>query len=283
MTRKTKKILFYASVFLFIVLSFSISLYAQGYKYSLKEGKFVLTGAISVKVNVDANVFINGKPEGETSFLGNSFGINRLVPGDYKITISRDGYSSWNKTATVGEGFVSDFSNVLIFPTQGLEKEKLLVSFEEIFSELELLKATPTPTPTPKKTPKPSGSPSPSPSPSPFEDPFILKDKKLYKNTEGHLLEIATNVLDFSLSNNGHKIAWWNNYEIWVMWLVDTNYQPFMKNGQIESVTRFSVPINLATWYKGDNHLLIRFGKTKPHAYQIVEIDKRGGVNLVGF
>ncbi len=212
-----------------MLLSYVVILYAQGYKYSFSEGKFFRTGAISLKVNTDVKVFLDDELEGRTSFFGNSFSIDRLLPGRYKLSVQKDDYSSWQKTVTVEEGLVIDFPQIMLLPEEGEEEQKLFDEVYLLFKEIEPI-ATIEPTPTPRKN-------SPSPSPKLTQTPYVLnvKTNKLYQNNDQGLEEIALNVKGFRVSDNENKLAWWTNNEIWIMWLDDTNYQPFYKKGDKEA------------------------------------------------
>ena len=275
MTRKTKKILFYVAVVIFIISSFFITLYAQGYKYSLKDGKFYLTGAISVKLNTDAKVYLNDELEGSTSFFGASFGIDRLLPGEYALSTIRDNYSTWKKIVTVQEGLVSDFGHILILPISGDGKDQIILEIENLFTA-----AYPTPTKSP--TPRPGATRTPSPSPTPNLDPYILMGDKLFYNTPTELTQIGSSVAGFKFSENNKKIMWWTNNEVWVRWLTDTDYQPFMKKDQTELITRFSKPISSALWFRGNDHIVVKMAGAN-EAYKILEIDKRGSVNIIDY
>ena len=280
MTKKTKRWLFYSAVAVFLLLSYVVILYAQGYKYSFSEGKFFRTGAISLKVNTDVKVFLDDELEGRTSFFGNSFSIDRLLPGRYKLSVQKDDYSSWQKTVTVEEGLVIDFPQIMLLPEEGEEEQKLFDEVYLLFKEIEPI-ATIEPTPTPRKN-------SPSPSPKLTQTPYVLnvKTNKLYQNNDQGLEEIALNVKGFRVSDNENKLAWWTNNEIWIMWLDDTNYQPFYKKGDKELITRFAQTIQNGVWFRDDDHLVLelesRDSKDRPYSiYKIIEIDKRGGVNIV--
>lgn len=232
-----------------MLLSYVVILYAQGYKYSFSEGKFFRTGAISIRVNSDAKIFLDDELEGETSFFGNSFSIDRLLPGRYKLSVQKDDYSSWQKTVTVEEGLVVDFPQIMLLPEEGKEEQNLFDEVDLLFKELEL-----------------------SPLSSLSIDEFPL--------------DLNENIKGFRLSENENKLAWWTNNEIWVMWLNDTNYQPFYKKGDKELITRFSQTIQNGAWFRDEDHLVLelesRDSKNRPYSiYKVIEIDKRGGVNIV--
>jgi len=248
MTKKTKKVLFYSAVAVFLLLSYIVIMYAQGYKYSFSENKFLRTGAISLKANTDAKVFLDDELGGGTSFFGNSFSIDRLLPRTYKLTVQKDDYASWQKTVTVEEGLVIDFPKIILLPEEGEEEQKLFNEVELLFKELELVPAL-------------KSSPS---------EPFVLdvKNKKLFQNTNNDLAEIANNVKGFRLSKNNNKLAWWTDNELWILWLNNTDYQPFHKKGDKELMIRFAQPIQNAAWFRGEGHVVLeleqRDSKNRP-------------------
>lgn len=273
MTKRTKRLLLWSTILLFCILSPIIIFYAQGYKYSFRDGTFYLTGAISLKANVDARVYVDDELEGDTSFFGSSFNVGSLLPGTYKVSLQRDGYSSWRKDVTVREGLVTDFSHILLLPLEGEDGDRVIAEVEELF----IPAATPSPTASPTQTPRPRVSISPTP--VVYSEPVILEKGVLYSQENQILTEIASNVLGFEVSENGKKIAYWTSYEVWVVWREGQQYagQP---DKERELVTRFSSPITGLAWFRGDNHLAVRFGKTE-FRYRITEIDTRGGINII--
>ncbi len=280
MTKRAKRVFFYSAVAVFLVLSYIVILYAQGYKYSISEGKFQRTGAISLKANTGAKVFMDDKLEGNTSFFNDSFSVDGVLPGKYVISVQKDNYAPWKKTVIVEEGLVVDVPHVLLLPEEGDEQQKL-------FDEVDLLFKAVEPMPTIQSTPIPKKS-APSPSPELIKDPFLLDAKtgKLFHNNDQKLEEIAQDVKGFRLSENENKLAYWTNNELWVIWLNDQNYQPFYKRGDKELITRFLIPIQNGIWFRGEDHLVLELeqkdSKGRPYSiYRVIEIDKRGGVNIV--
>src|SRR3989344_4194899 len=211
MRRKTRRIILTIAIVVFLMLTYVAVFYAQGYKYSFEDGEFLRTGAIYLKANNDAEVYFDNELVGTTSFLGDSFSKSRLLPGEYKVTVTRDGYSVWEKQVYVEEGFLTEFSKIMILPEK--EDERL-----ELVKEIELiLYSSPSPSPTPSTSarPLPTKKPTPSPSPTPISDPFYIEGNKLYRNSANPDV-IADNVVGFALSRNDNKLAWWNsNNEIW--------------------------------------------------------------------
>lgn len=276
MTKKVKQTLFYSAVAIFVLLSYVVILYAQGYKYSFTDRRFVSTGAISLKVSADAKIYLDDHLEGTTSFFLNNFSIDRLVPGTYELRAQKDNYFSWQKAVLVEEGLVANFSKILLLPEEGEEKERVITEIELLFET-----AQPSISSTPKPSPK-----RPSPTPEVYENQFILKNKELFRNIDQKLEKITDNVEGVFLSDNENKLLWWKSNEIWVQWLRDTNYQPFYKKDYQEVITRFSVPIKNAVWFRGEDHIVIEFERKDSRGrsysvYKVVEIDKRGGINII--
>lgn len=272
MTKATKRWIFYSAVVIFALSSYVIILYAQGYKYSFSEAKFFRTGSIFVKTNEDAKVYLNDKFLNSTSYFGNSYTISGLLPGQYKVRLQRDNFSSWQKRIVVEEGLVNDYSRILLFPESGEEKDKLKTEIKDLLYPT--IKLTPMPTSSAKLTPKPSLTPSPVGESS---DPFYLKKGVLFKNMEnGETERLAYSVLGFVISPEGKKIVWWNANELWVMWLSDTDYQPYHKAGDKDLVNKFSVKIKNTAWFRDSDHVVV-----DSNGYKIIEIDKRGGLNIV--
>lgn len=118
MSKIKKRILFYFSVLIFIFLSVFAVLTALGYAYNFSQERFVRTGSFGFKANTAAEVFINGKMEGQTSFLTNSFSIGRLKPGAYQIKIIGQATMPWQKRVEIQEGFFSYFPSVVLLPSR---------------------------------------------------------------------------------------------------------------------------------------------------------------------
>lgn len=257
MTKQTKRILFYSAVIIFALLSYVVILYAQGYKYSFSEARFFRTGSIHVKVNEDARVYVNGKFLNSTSFFGNSYTISGLLPGEYAVRLQRDNFSSWQKKVTVKEGLVSDFSKILLLPTDEISKQ-------ELKKEIQLL----------LYPPKES---LPSPAPTPKQEQFYLKKFILYQTIDSKPVAVSSGVAGFAISPDRQKIVWWNtNNEIWVLWLNDMNYWPYKNAGDKEFIVRFSETTKNATFFRGSDHVV-----ADSKGYKVVEIDKQGGLNII--
>ncbi len=100
---------------------------------------------------------------------------------------------------------------------------------------------------------------------------FFNKDKKIFKK----LFEPVKNL---RFSPNSKKIVYFNNYEIWILFLEQTYDQPQKGAGEQVFLTRFSEKIDEVFWYT--NHYLVFNVGDK---IKIAEIDDRDKINIVNF
>ena len=92
-------------------------------------------------------------------------------------------------------------------------------------------------------------------------------------------LLIGKGAKGFMMSENGDRILWWTRNELWVLWVHATDYQPYHAAGDRELVTRWSVPITKAAWFRGRDHIVVDLSGS----YRVIETDTRGGTNIVRF
>jgi len=110
MTKKSRRIIFYILLFLFIILAPSIIFYALGYNFDFDKKIFIATGGIYLKsYPSNAEIYINDKFNGETSKL-----IKRLLPKIYEIKITKEDYHPWQKKLTIEPRLVTKANNVLL-------------------------------------------------------------------------------------------------------------------------------------------------------------------------
>lgn len=86
-------------------------LLAKGYTFSVKEGRVVGTGIISVSSVPDgASVYIDGHLTTATNTT-----LSQLVPKSYTLKIIKEGFIPWEKTVEVKKGLVTEIKATL-FP-----------------------------------------------------------------------------------------------------------------------------------------------------------------------
>ena len=284
MTRTTRRILFYCAIALFVAVSYVVLIYAQGYQYSFSEQRFIRSGALYVKVNTSADILINGKLKASTSLLGNSASIGGLAPATYTISVQKAGWSSWQKKVTITAGFVEDFNHVMLLPQTGQDKENVKREIHDLlYPVVASVSATPTPTKTPTPTPKPKTKSTPTPTPLPLPtpnttQPYYMDKDSLYVNMpDGPAVRIAGNVTSVA-SDDGQKLAWFSDGQLWVYWLTDTNYQPVHHAGDVAVVAHFNYSIKAIHWFRDNDHIALDASGLK-----VIEIDTRPGLNIINF
>ena len=266
MKKRTRRILFWIAVALFASISWIALKYAQGYAYNWSTGVFVRTGAIAVTTNTAATFFVDGH-ELKTSFIGNRAGRDGLIPDVYDIRVIREGYSGWRKDAEVQEGMLTDFPNVLLLPT---DDESILALKQEASSSLResatLQRVVSIVSRTGMKTTETT------------DGTFLLRGDMLYDTRTASTSLIAERVLGFTVSDESDGLLWWTRNEVWILWLKNTNQQPYRNEGEHQMLTRFSVSIQRASWFRGFTHVVVDVGN---QSYRIVETDTRGGANII--
>lgn len=108
------KISYYISVFIiFVILGFFVITYASGYKIDITNRTLNPTGFISVETR-DAEVYLNGEIQKETS---GKYAFRNLKPGEYEVTVKREGYQDWTKKFQLGPGEAKVLNEVIQFKT----------------------------------------------------------------------------------------------------------------------------------------------------------------------
>lgn len=112
-----KRLLITLAIFLGILAtSGAIFFYARGFKINPQNGRIEKTGMILAKSTPDgAKVFVDGKLVTATN------SPISLKPGTYRITIIKDGYSTWEKELPVKEELVTNINALLIPKTPELK------------------------------------------------------------------------------------------------------------------------------------------------------------------
>lgn len=263
MTRKIRRVLFFLAFLLFLGASYVAVLYVQGYKYSFPDNKFTLTGAIYLSANTESDFYLNGKHIGGTSFLTNSVNEDGLLPGNYLIEIVKNNYSSWKKEIFVSEGQVVDFPKIIILPVAGDNRDQIVKEINKLLYP-ELANILPLP--------------SPNLQPTPFLEDlnFYINSGILYDNRGRQPEILAANTRGYSISKNSKRLLWWTKYELWAIWISDSDYQPFAKAGEKEIIYTSPARIKKAEWFRDDNHIALDSG-----SFKVIEGDTRGGINIV--
>ena len=104
---------------------------------------------------------------------------------------------------------------------------------------------------------------------------FIFNEEK--EKNEIIIKTIENNVKGIQFSDDGKKLLYWTDSEIWFLMLRDWDVQPVRKKGDNELITRFSERIENVQWLDNYENVLFSVGNKIKSA----EIDVRDHVNIV--
>lgn len=264
MKKGTRRILFWLAAFIFVFSSWAAIRYAQGYAYDFDSKTFVRTGAVAVTVSTSATLYIGELKAGDTSFIGNRAGKEGLLPGVYELRVAHDGYTTWRKSISVQEGQLTDFPHILILPTDDEAILDLKAEASASLNNAFIFEEALMPTPRSSFGYRNGG--------------FLLREGSLLDMRTGSSSLIAEHVLGFATSGDQQRLLWWTRNEIWVLWLSNTDQQPYRVEGERQAITRFSVRIARASWFRDNEHIVVDLGN---ESYRILEVDGRGGTNII--
>ena len=91
--------------------------------------------------------------------------------------------------------------------------------------------------------------------------------------------KIASQINDAIFSRDGKKIIYWNNNEIWILYLEDILIQPYKKAGDKELITRHSQKISQVIFYPNNEYLAYVISDQ----IKIIELDGRDQRNTIDF
>ena len=112
-----RTIFFWIMVALFAVVAPLTVLSAWGYHFDFTRGIIVKSGTISIKTNpTTADIYINGKIENskKLNHINNTYNISGVIPNEYELAVSADGFQKWTKKAEVHSGVSTEFWNILL-------------------------------------------------------------------------------------------------------------------------------------------------------------------------
>lgn len=129
MTKRTRTVLFFILLALFLVAGPSTVLYSWGYRLDFEKKKITQTGALYFKVwPKSAQIYLDGKLTKRTDFFFGATLIENLLPKKYEVEIKKEGFRSWKKTLQIAEKQVIDAKNVVLIP----EKPNFTILTKEV-------------------------------------------------------------------------------------------------------------------------------------------------------
>ena len=286
MTRRTRRIILIGAVLFFVLVTPAVLFYAWGYSFDWQNKKIVLTGGIYLKsVPKKADVYINNQIQKE---ITPTF-IKRLLPKEYQIKVTKQGYHPWQKNLKVESKIVTEAKNILLIPFNP-EIETINQELPVNFSLKDFIQEEPNiifyiqePSYILYKTDKENSFQEQiSLTSLPINHQYQIftsineqiavldENKQLYLlNPEMKTFELINQNVQGLQFSNDNKLLYFTPSEIWVYYLN-------RKNNQQELITRLSQEIKQAIWYnKTNEHIIFSVGQN----IKITELDVRNGRN----
>lgn len=114
---RTRKLLFYFFIFLFVVIAPVLTAFSLGYTFNIQTATVEKTGGIFVKSKLPRlSIFLDGVFQKETALLSGGALLTELMPRTYLLRIEKETYQPWFKTVAVQETLVNEFRNVVLVP-----------------------------------------------------------------------------------------------------------------------------------------------------------------------
>lgn len=288
MNKSFKNLILISSFLVFFILSYLIILYAYGYQFNFKNLGWIKTGSLFIKANFsDAKIYMDGKLNGQTSFLSATFIEKYLLPGNYEIKIKKDGFLPLDKNVEIKSGEVGQLAHIYLINAKEIndfiensEQEKentnyFISSTDGLlyrrFKNEEIEKIS--------------------------SEPVYIKNFKLkilreniylasydlrapgvfLLDSEGKWERLhLSSTNNLILSPDNKKMAIVGSNEINILWLKDENEFPYFREGQKELVLGINEKIEQVLWFKTGWHLIYL---TENGQTYFVEIDDTGGRN----
>ncbi len=124
------KLFFWLFFLAFVFITPIVVFQSLGYKFNFREKKIQRTGIISVKTfPEDAKVFLSDRQINKHSPCV----IRELLPGDYTLSIEKEGFFEYKVSVIVRPFCVSDIDVTLVPQIKSMEKLKLGLSIYKFF------------------------------------------------------------------------------------------------------------------------------------------------------
>ena len=141
MRKRTRAILFLSSTILFLIITPSVILYSQGYRFDFAKRRIIQTGGLFLKIKpkkcqiyltpIDHKLHNKSLEKESDSFLGSVF-IDDLLPRSYRIRVEKEGYFPWEKVLQVNEKRVTEAKHILLI-SRKLKFTPLIHKIDRVF------------------------------------------------------------------------------------------------------------------------------------------------------
>lgn len=108
----------YGFIIAFFILAPIILFYASGYRLDLKRYKVLKTGTLFIEAKdiKKADLYLNEEKQEET-FTDKKF-IYNLLPGEYQVKLSKEGYHDWQKKAVIYSSLTTFIKDAILFKNE---------------------------------------------------------------------------------------------------------------------------------------------------------------------
>jgi len=122
MSHSSRRALFYALLFLFLMLGTGIVLFSEGWRMDFPSFRVSKVGGIYVRSYPEnANIFLNGKSvQNQSGFLSRGTLISDLFPKTYRLALTAPGYLDWNENVAVSPSLVANHKYAVLIPANGV-------------------------------------------------------------------------------------------------------------------------------------------------------------------
>lgn len=114
----TRKLFFWTLCVSYFITTAIVLFFVFGYQHDFSTSIFIHTGSITVASNPkdDIQIKIDGKtPKSKLiNFINDSYYISGLRPRTYTLTVSSEGFGTWQKDVSVHSGVSTEFWNVVL-------------------------------------------------------------------------------------------------------------------------------------------------------------------------
>lgn len=123
MSLRTRRILFYSLVLLFLIVGTALVFYSRGWRFDFKDRELVQIGGIYLRSRPEnAEILLDGQPvKNKAGLLQSGTLIDNLFPGEYEVRLSKEGYTDWQKHVLVLPENVSVFDGIIMVPKKEAE------------------------------------------------------------------------------------------------------------------------------------------------------------------
>ena len=107
-----RRFIFWLFVVGFLVAGPLLVLYTAGYRYNFSNGQVLRTGVLSITTSPrGVDIAIDGEAVGQRTPQV----LKQITPGEYEITLSKDGYHTWSGMVDIVSGETSQLQTIQLF------------------------------------------------------------------------------------------------------------------------------------------------------------------------